>query len=789
MLRRRPALRVLVLFIGGILLSDVFPLSGIPVWIFLAILWVAGLVLVSGRPRSTQTSVVIHSAVFVLAILWTTIRSADLEAQRIVPTSSETIHVLALLEEPPLKQGSSCKLVVVADSVPLGYGAVRGARFLAFIPWSKSGEIRSLDVGRTVRIWGALQEFPVPRNPGEFDYGRYLSLNDIQGIIRADSIQPGPAGGPASLRAWFAALRSEFGKVFNRQHGNEQAGFLQGVVFGDRREISPELKEAFMNTGTTHILAVSGSNVALIALMLYLLFGMLRFPKRWIVALTILGLLFYMMVTGASSSIVRATIMGCVLVIGTAIERRTDIYNSICVAAVIVLLLDPLQLYDVGFQLSFAAVLSIVALYPKLERLVEIIPAAWEEVRILIPVWKVFAVSLAAQLGTLPFTAYYFERVSLVSLIANILVVPLVGLNLILACMTLAADAISAGIAAIYAAFNELLVNILLGFVREAASVPFATVDTFGFGLVHAFLFYTVLFAVMNISNPRILKFSVFSVLLMLSGCLYKEIFEQHALARLVMLDVGQGDALLLRFGNGSHVLMDAGPKSFGHDAGARVLVPFLKRHGVSRLDAVILSHPHGDHIGGLEAVMEAVTIGAVYEADTAIVSRLHRQLRMTAQEQGIPIVITGVGENLSPDPNARMYAVHPGSESKKSKNLNNASLCLKLMIGETTAFFSGDAELEAEAEMVRKFGRFLSSDILKAGHHGSSTSSRSMFLDSITPKIALISVGEKNKFGHPSAAVLQAFETRKTAVLRTDQHGALIFETDGLKWKQVNWR
>ncbi|MEX2116678.1 MAG: DNA internalization-related competence protein ComEC/Rec2 [Bacteroidota bacterium] len=789
MLRRRPALRVIVLLVGGILLSDFFPLSVSPLWIILTIVWLAGLVLVILRPRSTLTAVLIQASVFMLAILWTTIRSSDLHAQRIVPTSSGSIHIHALLEEPPLKQGSSCKLVVVADSVPVARVVARNVRFLVFLPWKKSEEIRSLEVGRTLKIRGTLQEFPRPRNPGEFDYGRYLSLNDIQGIIRADSVQPGPLGGPGSIRAWFAVIRSEFGKVFSGQHGNEQAGFLQGVVFGDRREISAELKEAFMNTGTTHILAVSGSNVALIALMLYLFFGMLRFPKRWIVVLTILGLLFYMMLTGASSSIVRATIMGCVLVIGTAMERRTDIYNSICVAAVIVLLLDPLQLYDVGFQLSFVAVLSIVSIYPKLERLVEIIPAEWEEIRILIPVWKVFAVSLAAQLGTLPFTAYYFERVSVVSLMANILVVPLVGINLILGCMTLAADAISGGIASMYAALNELLVNILLGVVREAASVPFATVDTFGFGLVHALIFYAVLSALMNISNPRILKFSAVSIILIMSGSLYRGIFEERPLARLVMLDVGQGDALLLRFANGSYVLVDAGPKAFGYDAGKRVLVPFLKRHGVSRLDAVILSHPHSDHIGGLEAVMEAVNVGALYEADTAIVSHLHRQLRLTAEKHEVPVVVAGMGGNLSPDPNARIYVVHPGSENRKSTNVNNASICLKVMVGGTSVFLSGDAELEAEAEMVRRFSRFLSSDILKTGHHGSSTSSSTMFLDSITPKIALISVGGKNKFGHPSAAVVQSLQTRKTTVLRTDRNGALILESDGLQWKRLDWR
>jgi competence protein ComEC len=255
------------------------------------------------------------------------------------------------------------------------------------------------------------------------------------------------------------------------------------------------------------------------------------------------------------------------------------------------------------------------------------------------------------------------------------------------------------------------------------------------------------------------------------------------------MLDVGQGDAVLLRLTNGSHVLVDAGPKAFGYDAGKRVLVPFLRRQGISRLDAVVLSHPHSDHIGGLEAVMEEVEVNALYEADTTIASRLHYGLRLAARRHGVPVVTVGRGDNISPDPNARVYIVHPGADDRISQNLNNASLCLKVLIGRTSIFFSGDAEDDAEAEMTRRYGGFLSSDILKAGHHGSSTSTGAPFLDSITPKIALISVGAQNKFGHPSPDVVRLLQTRHITVLRTDREGALVFESDGSEWKQIDWR
>ncbi|MBI4418040.1 MAG: DNA internalization-related competence protein ComEC/Rec2, partial [Ignavibacteriales bacterium] len=670
-------------------------------WGLLASFWLAALVLAIKSPGSAVGSVFLHFSVLLLAATWTSVRESELAPGSFASGSSDSpMYFRAILEEAPAKQGTSLRLVVVCDSILIGGQWKEGARFLATMPWKRAKFAQLLMAGQSVELWGTLAGFPRPRNPGEFDYGRYLKLKDIRGIVRIDSLErfPSPAGGTA--RSWFAAVRSQLGSVLEKHHGPVQAGFLRGVVFGDRKDISPELKESFMNTGTIHILAVSGSNVALIALMLYLVLGLFRLSKRWVVALTLVGLLMYMMITGAESSIVRATIMGCVIVVGTAMERRTDIFNSISVAAMVVLLIDPLQVFDVGFQLSFAAVLSIVLLYPRLEALIHAIPESFEEFKILEPVWKVFAVSAAAQLGTLPFTAYYFERVSLVAFAANIIVVPLVGLNLILASMTIAVDALSGWLAAVYAGLNEFLVDVLLGFVRFAADVPGATVETYGFGFLAAFLYYTVLFVAFSTAHPRRVKVGAGVCGALLCIMIFRDAIGHNTNLRLTMLDVGQGDALLVEFPNRTRMLVDAGPKTFGNDAGDRIVVPFLARHGIERLDGVVLSHAHGDHIGGLAAVMEAVEVGVIYEPDTMIASALHRRLREIADQRRIPIVRAAAGANISPDYRVRVYAVHPPPGHSSVVDLNNGSLVVKLVYGRTTALLTGDAELEAEETM-----------------------------------------------------------------------------------------
>lgn len=788
MLRHRPALRAAALLLGGILLSETLAFHPVVLWSLFATTWCGAVFFGLKDPRSAISSAFIHASVVLLAASWTTIRENDLAARRVVPVRPDSpVHMAAILEEAPVRQGGSIQFVLMGDSLQSD-GLVReGGRFLALLSVKKGEDWLQAKAGQGVMVSGTLREFPRPRNPGEFDYGRYLSLKNIRGIISVDTLREAPSGGN-TVRSWFAALRAKLSKVLEEHHGPVQAGFLQGVVFGDRKDISPELKESFMNTGTIHILAVSGSNVALIALMLYLLLGLLRFPKRWVVVLTLIGLFLYMMITGAESSIVRATIMGCVIVVGTAMERRTDVINSVAVAAMIVLLIDPLQLFDVGFQLSFAAVLSIILLYPRLEHLIDAIPEPLEEVKLLNPVWKVFAVSAAAQLGTLPFTAFYFERVSIVSFAANIVVVPLVGLNLILACMTIAADALSSWIASVYAALNEVLVDVLLGFVSLAAQAPFATVDTYGIGIMTALLYYAVLFTLFNARDVRTAKTGMFLCGTILCIMVSGDIVRHSTDLRVTMLDIGQGDAVFLEFPNGARMLVDAGPRTFRSDAGERTVVPFLARHGIDRIDAAVISHAHIDHIGGLEAVIGAMKIGVIYEPDTATGSAMHARLRARAGKKGIPVKVVRAGADLSPDPSVRLYVLHPPPGHMAGHDLNNGSLVLKLVYGRASMLLTGDAEEEAE-EMIRaRYGEFLDSDVLKVGHHGSITSSTPDFLDGITPEIALISVGSRNTFGHPSPAVMEFLRQRGTTVFRTDREGAVIVATDGSEWKRIEW-
>ncbi|MBI2619256.1 MAG: DNA internalization-related competence protein ComEC/Rec2 [Ignavibacteriales bacterium] len=792
MLRRRPALRFVLLLGGGIILANELQIDVGENLFLLAPLTLCTFLFFLTSSRGWFTLVLAHLQIAFLGFSLATIQEADLTARRIRPGSViEPTLVSGILEESPIHQGNTLRLVVEVDSVyEKGKGRPERKRLMVLMPRKDVPVDPSFEAGQRLELEGRVDDFPRARNPGEFDYGRLLALSEIDGVLRATrvALRSGQSG-KLSLRRWFNRVRSKLGEILEFHHGAEQASFLRGVMLGDRRSIPAELKQSFIDTGTIHILAVSGAHVAIVGLILYLVFGLFRMPRIAVILMTMGGLLFYMMLTGASSSIVRATIMGCVILGGRLMERRTDVYNSICVAACIVLLWRPLQLFDVGFQLSFAAVLSIVYFYPRLSELLRRIPAEWEEIRGLTRVWQVFAVSFAAQLGTLPFSAHYFERFSVISLAANLIVVPMVGLNLMIGSLTLAASFFSNAGASVYAAVNQVLANVLLGAVRVAADVPHASVETGAFTLKAAILYYLVLFGLFNLGRPARLKPVVLCIMVILTESVFGNVAERgERVMRVTTLDVGQGDSHLFQFPNGAILLLDSGPAGPGFDAGARTIGPFLRRKGISTIDAIVMTHPHADHTGGVASLLDEFRVREVIEAEPGARSRFHSELQKIMDKKSVKRM-AGVGSEISPDPSVRLYVVHPLWNKDSTHSANNRSVVLKLVYGATAALFTGDAEREAEEQMRRRFGAFLDSDLFKVGHHGSITSTTETFLDGITPEFAIISVGRQNKFGHPSNEVIERMQRRGVEIVRTDREGAAVFESDGNIWKRIHWR
>ncbi|MBI3580414.1 MAG: DNA internalization-related competence protein ComEC/Rec2 [Ignavibacteriales bacterium] len=578
--------------------------------------------------------------------------------------------------------------------------------------------------------------------------------------------------------------------MLERYSSRQQANFLKAVLLGNRGDIAPELKQSFIDTGTIHILAVSGFNVGIITLICFSVFSLFRLPKAVIVVATIGVVVGHMYLTGATSSVVRATIMASVLLIGTLIERRTDIYNSLAVAALIILIWDPKQIFDVGFQLSFTAVFSIVYFYPLLVQLIKKFPEQYAKIKWIDYALKLLAVSLAAQLGTIPFTAYYFGRISIISLIANLGVVPLVGFNTILGFMTIIASFISPWVAGCYAVLNDMLVTILLWCVSTTSKAPLAYIETANLTASFPFFYYIGVVGMFHIDKPRFVKTAVVLLLVVLNVATFNKVFGYREPALVfTTLDVGQGDALLLELPNGKNILIDAGAKSDTYDAGEKIVIPFLKRKGITALDAVLITHAHSDHLGGVISLLKHIPVNRIIEAQVSIEGEQYKQIKDAAQELHVPVQEITAGAALNFDPNVRLYVLHPRSPADSTVHLNNASIVLKVVYGGTSFLLAGDAESESERKMIERYASLLSSDVLKVGHHGSITSSSERFIDKVKPAFAAISVGRYNKFRHPSRIVIENLKAHHVKVQRTDHAGAIIMRSDGKTIERVQWR
>ncbi|HCV43059.1 MAG TPA: DNA internalization-related competence protein ComEC/Rec2, partial [Bacteroidetes bacterium] len=715
------------------------------------------------------------------------------------------VLLVGTIDDPPHVTSSGTRFGVKGRAVKLGSVMVRideNVRVSFTRPRSDSVTL-PLHYGMTLALQGKISRPSDSRNPGEFSEKQYYEANGITlfMLVRggANVVVLDSTRGSWIMKSIVVPAYEYTIRVIDANTGGEAKEFLKGLLIGERSGISAPTRVAFTNSGVAHVLAVSGSNVVVVAAVFFFLFGLLRFPKWAVVVSSIVALIFYMLVTGSQPPVVRATIVSSIFLLGSLIQVRANPYNSLGVAALTILSVDARQLFDVGFQLSFVAVLSIVYLYPKMNGWISRFRSDTIIRRAVVWTLRVCAVSVAASLGTLPLTAVYFGKVSLIGLLANIFVIPAVGASVILGFVTLMVNTFSPWVAAAYAAVNQLLLDVTLWIIRIAGAAPLAFMDTSRFLAVYSLPFYLALFLLFNLDNRDVAK--RFFVMLLVSLNLAVFIPPSTAVAaspgklRVAFLDVGQGDGAVVELPDGRVMVIDAGPRSDAYNAGDRVVAPFLRRRGISNIDLLVVSHPDDDHLGGVPYLLEHFEVKEVMESGQPTNSRLYRDYSADLVEERCQIDTARSGMAMMGFCNMRLYVLSPGPEFIESDttvrhlNLNRTSVVLRMQYGDVSFLFTGDAETEAEEEMISRYGPFLKSTLLKVGHHGSRTSSTEEFLDVVQPQYAVISVGRYNRFGHPSPEVLTRLSGLDAEISRTDEEGAIIFESDGKTLTRVDWR
>lgn len=695
--------------------------------------------------------------------------------------SSDAVLLAGTVDDFPERRNARYRFVLRAESIKMDstWEATQGRVLVT------GDSLAGVGIGEKILLRGYLRLPDASRNPGAFDYRAYLQAQDIIATFYAGKQAPLWRESPHGLLKWWQFIGQTKSWIETRLASfshDQRLALLKGLLIGERDEISKDVSEAFARTGLVHILAVSGSNVGFIALIVLTALKLLRLSRRWHPPFLLVGIFFYMILTGAQPPVVRATIMATVLILGECLERDVDIYNSLGVAALIILLWQPLQFFQLGFQLSFAAMLGIAYLYEPLVALLKMwFRLEWRPVQQII---MLLGVSLAAQFATLPFSVQAFGRLPLAAILGNLVVVP-VSFLIILASTLACVFSLIEPAARLFGYVADLTTGGMIEFTRRLAQIPLAYVDSIYVSPL-LLLFY-VLVMIMLVEwrrAPVVRRVSLIASLIVLNIGVWQKAWAAGPNLRVTFFDVGQGDAALLEFPAG-RLLVDAGPLLENYDAGERVLVPFLRTHGIRQLEAVVITHPHADHLGGLLSLLSEVKIKKVFVCGVKTNSPLEQLCEKMADSLRVTMLTLRAGERLPDFAPAQVLVLHPLRDEADFENINDASIVIKVVFGQQAFLFSGDAEFEGENHLLQ-FAPVLDSEVLKVGHHGSRSSSLEPFLRAVSPRWAVASVGRWNNFGHPDPEILARYDSLGIQLVRTDQNGAVVFETDGETLKRI---
>ncbi len=648
-----------------------------------------------------------------------------------------------------------------------------------------------LKPGNTLQVTGFYYKGRDKRNPGEFDYNAYLSSKGIAGILKiTDPTSLKIISGESDLfKNTLHQLRKGIDYQLKKYHNQETFSLLRGLLLADRGEINYETKTHFINAGVVHVLAVSGLNVGFIVLIFLLSLGRLNLFVRS--GITIAGLLFYMILTGSPASVFRATIMAVAIIIAFMTNRSNHLINSIALAALVVLIFDPNELYDAGFQLSFSAVISMALFYPPMEALIKKYSPENKFFRYL---FLTIGLSLSAQIGTLPFTFFYFSKFSTVSPLTNLIVIPAIGLITGIGIITLIVSTLIPFIAIYMAETNNLITSLIFYLINFSGSLEYSYIAVNDYSFFDFTIFY--LFLVVLILLFRKFQNSVSKIILscfivinifLFSSLDDKELLPDKFLS-IIMIDVGQGDSFLIKFPNGKTALVDAGNATSTFDNGERVILPLLNYLGIKKIDYGIVSHIDSDHYGGFVALVLSGMIEEIYktELDTSLSKDCKFENFLHAQG----VKLKYIKHEKIEIGNAVLYFLHDESiKNSAGESTNDRSELFKLVYRETSFLFTGDMGKKIENLFSDRFQSLLDSDVLKVAHHGSKTSTSEFLLENVSPEYSLISAGFKNKFGHPADEVLYRLNESGTEIFRTDLQSAVILVSDGKtitfnKWK-----
>ena len=631
---------------------------------------------------------------------------------------------------------------------------------------------KELKLGDEIVFEGILKEPMENTNPNLYNYKLNLLSNKIHTTINIR--ENGILGINSKDRPLKYVLREacedKVNSTFDSYLNEKSSSLMKSIVLGEYSYLEEDITK-YRDLGLAHILAVSGLHIGIIAGFIVFILSHLGVKRNITIIITLATIWFYGYLIGFPPSLLRANIMFSIICYAFLAKEPYDPINSLFLSMFVLLIINPLWIFNLGFQLSYIATLSITYFTPKLRDFFYLYKG------------KVFSTLyglLAVHIGLLPVQAYYFNRLSIISILSNLILAPLLGLGLIL------------GAGMLVLSYILPFVNLFLGKILNLIlSVQFLLVDLlYGtpFGLIkfHSpsiyefilyYIFVLLIFAVIDLKkldlpvSKALMYFLVLLIILNSVSIIMDKSMEIH------FIDVGQGDSILLRT-RGDNYLIDTGGNIFdSFDIGKNISLPYLEKLGINRLKAIFITHFDDDHSKSLPLLLDNIKVENIIISYEDSGNKIYEDLK----NREVPVTMLKERDRVNLEPNIYMDVLSPNEDMRNRwTSGNNLSLVLLLNYYDKKVLFTGDMEKEVEWVIKDKFKGPV--DIIKVPHHGSNTSSTEELLDIIRPKIGIISVGRNNFFNHPREEIIDRYERLGTSIYRTDFHGMVKVRLNGDK-------
>ncbi len=810
---RRPLTFILVSFIGGIIAGSFFSLPYDIILMTAALILL--LVLISYREKS-------FVACFVFIICFALLLGLfNIQKQNYV--HKDYYNILNYID-----RGKVTLEGIITES-PLFYTdknvlIVKCLRVMDDASYKPiSGNIRlsipsniNFQYGDFIRFHCSLKKIRNFNNPGGFDYERFMALQGIfvSGFIHESSeiirLRKNTA---SNIKLKLEEFRSYLKEIIRENSFSPEKEIIEAMTLGNKNEIPADIRDAFSKTGTSHILCISGLHIGMVGatffLMIFFLlksseYLMLRFKIiKLAAAAAFIIVLFYAFIAGMGIPVMRATLMAFIFLIALLSGKQYDLYNTLMLAALIILVIFPESLFDISFQLSFTAIWAIILIIPRFSKLpqknISVFPY-WIQ-SIIRYVYLTMIMSIAATVGTLPLMMYYFNRISLVTIMANIIAVPLLGTLTLSLAMFFILFSFSTVIAGYFVQMASFFTQISVSIINKLAALPFSSLFVTKPNIIEIAVFYSTIFMMMQWIDKKkglsrkcsafrftAIKYLLIMVLLFFAADMTYQIFKDKLSSdlRVTMIDVGQGNSALVQFPGGKNMMIDGGgfiKSSF--DVGKGVVAPLLYKKGIKNVEIAALSHPHPDHLLGMIYIMNNFNPKHVWKTMMPVDANVFPEWDKAVKMNQINVSLLS---NESPEKimnGVKIKVLWPSDDYLKNISRlsydeeNDSSLVLKITYGKISFLLPGDISSDIERKLVESKSD-LKSDVLLIPHHGSNQSSCPEFIHAVSCRYAVVSAGKSNVFQHPHPDVIEKYKKAGAEIFQTDQHGAITFATDG---------